>query len=318
MLRFLAQRLLLLLPTLLLASVLIFAIISLAPGDPARMMLGTEATPEQVAAERARLGLDRPLPVRYLIWLEDVARLNLGVSLVTDRPVSSLVLEAFPNTLRLALSALVISVVIGFPMGVVSALRQNRPTDFAITSLASLGLAVPPFWLGILLILLFSVNLRWLPPSGLGDPGAGIVASMPYLVMPVVTIAVSNLAVFSRFVRSSMIDVLSADFVRTARAKGLAEPVVVSRHALRNALIPVVTILGIQFARLLGGAVITEAVFSYPGIGRLVVTSILNRDYPVVQGTLILIVAVFLLANIIVDLSYAVLDPRVQPGAPAR
>ncbi|HVC32577.1 MAG TPA: ABC transporter permease, partial [Chloroflexota bacterium] len=307
-------RLLLLIPTLLLASILIFAIIDLAPGDPAQMMLGTDATPAEVAAERVRLGLDRPLPVRYVIWLGDVAHLNLGMSIVYDRPVTALVLEAFPNTLRLALSALVLSILIGFPTGILAALRQNRPTDYIVTSVASLGLAVPSFWLGILLILLFSVTLKWLPPSGVGDPSQGVLVSLEYLVMPVVTIAVSNLAVFSRFVRSSMIDVLSADFVRTARAKGLAEPVVVTRHALRNALIPVVTILGIQFGRLLGGAVLTEAVFSYPGIGRLVVTSILNRDYPVVQATLMLVVVIFLATNIVVDISYAYLDPRLSPG----
>ena len=312
--RFLIQRLLLLIPTLLLASVLIFAIIELAPGDPARMMLGTEATPEQVAAERVQLGLDRPIPVRYLIWLGNVSHLNLGVSLVYDRPVTALVLEAFPNTLRLALSALVLSTLIGFPLGVVSALRQNRPIDFLVTSFASLGLAVPGFWLGIMLILLLSVDLKWLPPSGAGDPDQGILSAASYLVMPVATIAVSNLAVFARFVRSSMIDVLSADFVRTARAKGLRETAVVYRHALRNALIPVVTILGIQFGRLLGGAVITEAVFAYPGVGRLVVTSILNRDYPVVQAALMLVVIIFLLTNIVVDMSYALLDPRLNLG----
>ncbi len=312
--RFLVQRLLLLAPTLFLASILIFGIIELAPGDPARMMLGTEATPEQVAAERVRLGLDKPIPVRYLIWLNDVAHLNLGQSLVYNRPVTSLVLDAFPNTLRLAISALVLSMLIGFPMGIMAALRQNRLADFVATSLASLGLAVPSFWLGILLILFFSVTLKWLPPSGVGDPSQGFLQGLSYLVMPVLTIAVSNLAVFSRFVRSSMIDVLAADFVRTARAKGLAEPLVITRHALRNALMPVVTIVGIQFGRLLGGAVITEAVFAYPGIGRLVVTSILNRDYPVVQATLMLVVLIFLIANIAVDISYAFLDPRLTPG----
>ena len=318
MLRFLVQRILLLIPTIFLASVLVFAIIELAPGDPARMMLGTDATPAEVAAERVRLGLDRPIPVRYVIWLTDVAHLNLGVSLVYDRPVTALVLEAFPNTLRLAISALILSILIGFPLGVLSALRQNHPIDFFVTSFASLGLAVPAFWLGIMLILLFSVTLKWLPPSGAGDPGQGFVTGLRFLVMPVITIAVSNLAVFSRFVRSAMIDVLSADFVRTARAKGLRESVVVYRHALRNALIPVVTILGIQVGRLLGGAVITEAVFAYPGIGRLVVTSILNRDYPVVQATLMLVVVIFLVTNILVDVSYAFLDPRVSLGGAAK
>ncbi len=315
--RFLLQRLVLLAPTLLLASLLIFAIIELAPGDPAQMMLGPDATPREVATERVRLGLDRPVPVRYLIWLEDVAHLNLGVSLVYDRPVTALVLEAFPNTLRLAVSALVLSVAIGFPLGILAALRQNQPVDFALTTVSSLGLAIPSFWLGILLILLFSVRLKWLPPSGVGSPDQGFGNSITYLVMPVCTIAVSNLAVFSRFVRSSMIDVLAADFTRTARAKGLAERVVVTRHALRNALIPVVTIVGIQFGRLLGGALITEAVFAYPGIGRLVVTSILNRDYPVVQAALMLIVLIFLAANLAVDLSYRYFDPRVSPGGAA-
>jgi peptide/nickel transport system permease protein len=212
----------------------------------------------------------------------------------------------------------VLSTLIGFPMGVVSALRQNRPIDFLVTSFASLGLAVPSFWLGIMLILLLSVDLKWLPPSGAGDSDQGLLSAASYLVMPVATIAVSNLAVFARFVRSSMIDVLSADFVRTARAKGLREAAVVYRHALRNALIPVVTIVGIQFGRLLGGAVITEAVFAYPGVGRLVVTSILNRDYPVVQATLMLVVIIFLLTNIVVDMSYALLDPRLSLGGASK
>ena len=310
--RYLARRLLMLAPTLLLASVLIFAIISLAPGDPARMMLGTQATPEEIALERARLGLDRPLPVRYLIWLADVASLNLGRSQATNRPVAALVADALPNTLRLALAALAVAIAIGFPLGVLAAVKQNQRLDGFITGLNALGLAMPAFWLGLLLILLFSVQLKWLPPSGIGDPAKPFYLNLHYLILPVATIAISNLSVFSRFVRSAMIDVLGADYVRTARAKGLAESAVVTRHALRNALIPVVTVLGIQFGRLLGGAVVTEAVFAYPGLGRLVVTSILNRDYPVVQATLMLVVLVFLATNIVVDLSYAYLDPRVK------
>ncbi len=308
----LPQRLLLLIPTLFLASLLIFGIIELAPGDPAQMMLGPEATPDQVAAERVTLGLDQPIPIRYVIWLRDVLRGNLGVSLVYDRPVTALVLEAFPNTLRLAVTSFILSVLFGFPMGIASALRQNKPIDLVLTWVASLGLAIPSFWLGIILILIFSVQLKWLPPSGVGTSDQGFLTGLSFLVMPVVTIAISNLAVFSRFVRSSMIDVIAADYVRTARSKGLAESVVVTRHALRNAMLPVVTILGIQFGRLLGGAVITEAVFAYPGIGRLVVTSILNRDYPVVQATLLLVVIIFLLTNLIVDMSYGFLDPRVS------
>ncbi|HEV8637597.1 MAG TPA: ABC transporter permease [Chloroflexota bacterium] len=315
MLTYLARRWLALLPTLLLASVLIFAIIQLSPGDPVRMKLGTEATAEEVANERERLGLDRPVPFRYAVWVGDVARLNLGRSLVNSRPVATLIAEAFPNTLRLSLTAFCLAVLVGLPLGCLAAVHQNRGPDVLITSLNALGLAVPAFWLGMLLILLFSVTLQWLPPSGVGNPGQPWYLSLHYLVLPVATIAVSNLSVFARFVRSAMIDVLGADYVRTARAKGLREPAVVARHALRNALIPVVTVLGIQFARLLGGAVVTETVFAYPGLGRLVVQSILNRDYPVVQGALMLVVAIFLVTSILVDLSYAWLDPRVSPHA---
>jgi peptide/nickel transport system permease protein len=311
---YLARRLLLLIPTLLLASVLIFAIITLAPGDPARMMLGTQATPEEVAVERERLGLDRPIPVRYAIWLTDVAQLNFGVSQSNRRPVTSLIADALPNTLRLALTSLAVAMLVGFPLGILAAVNANRRIDAVITAVNSLGLAMPAFWFGLLLILFFSVELKWLPASGIGEQGRPLYERLNYLIMPVATIAVSNLSVFSRYVRSAMIDVLSADYVRTARAKGLNERLVIARHALRNAMIPVITIVGIQFGRLLGGAVVTESVFAYPGIGRLVINSIQNRDYPVVQATLMLVVLIFLVTNIIVDLSYAWLDPRVKLG----
>jgi len=311
MLGYLVGRWLLLVPTLALASLLIFGIITLAPGDPVRMKIGFEATPQEVAAERERLGLDKPLPVRYVVWLTDVAGLNLGRSLVNSRPVTGLIAEAFPNTLRLALAAFILALLIGLPLGCVAAVRQNERIDALITSFNSLGLALPAFWLGLMLILVFAVNLQWLPPSGVGNPGQPWYLSLQFLILPMLTIAVSNLSVFARFVRSAMLDVLGADFVRTARAKGLRELTVLGRHALRNALLPFVTILGIQFGRLLGGAVVTEAVFAYPGLGRLVVTSIQNRDYPVVQGALMLVVVIFLLTSIAVDISYAYLDPRV-------
>jgi len=310
--RYLIRRLLLLIPTLLLASVLIFAIIALAPGDPARMMLGMQATPEEVAVERERLGLDKPLPVRYAIWLTDVARLNLGVSQSNRRPVATLIADAMPNTLLLALTSLSIAVAIGLPLGMLAAVNANRRIDAIVTGINSLGLAVPAAWLGLLLLIFFSVQLKLLPASGIGDPNRPFWERIPYLIMPVATIVFSNMSVFSRYVRSAMIDVLSSDYVRTARAKGLAERAVVAGHALRNAMVPVITIVGIQFGRLLGGAVVTESIFAYPGIGRLVINSIQNRDYPVVQATLILVVVIFLITNIIVDVSYAYLDPRVK------
>ncbi|MFB0546336.1 MAG: ABC transporter permease [Anaerolineae bacterium] len=310
--RYLARRLLQLIPTLFVASVMIFCILQLAPGDPAVIMLGFEATPEQLEAERARLGLDKPIPVRYLIWLSDVVKLNLGRSLINGRPVVTLLANAFPNTLRLALTALVVSVVAGLAMGILSALKQNSWIDSLITAFSSLALAVPGFWLGILMILLFSVRLRWLPPSGVGDLDKGFIYDLRYLIMPVLSLAFAQAAVFSRYTRSALIDVMSADYIRTARAKGLAERAVVQRHALKNAMIPVVTIIGIQAGRLLGGAVIVEAVFAYSGMGRMVVLAIMNRDTPVVQAALMLVVCIFLLTNLVVDLLYAYLDPRVK------
>jgi ABC-type dipeptide/oligopeptide/nickel transport system permease component len=311
---YILRRLLQLIPTLFAASLLIFLIITLAPGDPAAMRLGSEATAEQIEQERQRLGLDRPLPVRYVIWLSDVLRLDLGDSLYTGRPVTEMIGEAFPKTVQLSMSALAFSLLIGLPLGMAAALHRDKPADVAITSFNALGLAIPNFWLAILMLLFFSVQLHWLPPSGAGNPNQGFVANLPYLIMPVMSIAFSNLSVFSRFMRTALIDVLFEDYVRTARAKGLVERVVVSRHALKNALIPVVTIIGIQFGRLLGGAVVTETVFAYPGIGRLTVNAILNRDYPVVQATLLLVVLIFLFANTAVDLLYGYIDPRVRIG----
>jgi len=312
--RYLARRFLQLIPTLFLASIIVFAIIHLAPGDPARMMLGQEATQEDIRLERERLGLDKPIPVQYGVWLSDVLQLKLGVSQYARRPVASLLSEALPNTAKLAIIALTLSVLLGIPLGLLAALRQDKATDAVVTGVNAFGLAVPSFWLGILLIILFSVTLKVLPPSGVGDPDKDWVYNLRYLVMPVLSIAVSNTAVFSRFTRSAMIDVLAADYVRTAYAKGLPTRLVLSRHALKNGLIPVVAVLGIQFGRLLGGAVVTEAVFSYPGLGRLLVSSILNRDYPIVQATLILVVGIFLVVNTFVDIIYAYLDPRIKLG----
>ena len=309
---YLLRRLLQLLPTLLTASILIFFIIALAPGDPAAMRLGPEATQEEIQNERERLGLDQPLPIRYAIWMGDVLSLNLGRSLYTNRPVTELIGEAFPKTVELSLTALVVSLLIGIPLGIWAALHKDQWPDTLITGFNALGLAIPSFWLGILLILFFSVQTRLLPPSGAGPAELGFPANFRYLIMPVATIAISNLSVFSRFMRSALIDVLSEDFIRTARAKGLSEWLVIARHALKNALIPIVTIVGIQFGILLGGAVVTESVFAYPGIGRLTITAILNRDYPVVQATLMLVVLIFLIANTLVDLLYGYLDPRVR------
>jgi peptide/nickel transport system permease protein len=310
--KFLATSFLQVIPTLFIASLIIFSIIALSPGDPAAMRLGPEATDEMKQLERVRLGLDKPIFVRYFIWMSDAVQLKFGFSMSTGHPVTTLIADAFPNTLKLAVSSMVISVLLGTILGMISALQRNKPIDLFITSISSLGLSIPSFWLGILMIILFSVTLHWLPSSGTNDMDGNFGTSLKYLVMPIISIAFGQIAVFSRYTRSAMLDVLSADYIRTARAKGLVERLVISRHALRNALIPVVTIVGIQFARLLGGAVITEAVFAFSGIGRLVIVSILNRDYPVVQATLMIIVLIFVFTNLLVDISYGFLDPRVR------
>lgn len=310
--RFLLRSILQLVPTLFIASLIIFAIIALSPGDPVTMLLGSEATEQQIAAERARLGLDKPIMVRYAIWLTDIAQFKFGYSYQNGQPVIRLIADAFPKTLQLASLAMLVAVTTGFILGVISALRRNSRIDTLITSFSSVALAVPGFWLALMLILIFAVRLRWLPASGTGELDGTYVLNFRYLVLPVASVALAQIAVFARYMRSAMLDVLSADYIRTARAKGLIERIVINKHALRNAMIPVVTIIGIQFARLLAGEVIIESMFAYSGIGRLVIVAILNRDYPVVQATLMLVVVIFIVANLMVDLSYGILDPRVR------
>jgi ABC-type dipeptide/oligopeptide/nickel transport system permease component len=310
--RYLVRRLLQMLPTLLLASMVVFMIINLAPGDPAAMMLGTEATDEELALERARLGLDRPLPVRYVIWLSDVVRGRLGSSMTLRLPVTTLIANALPNTLRLTLTVMSLSVVIGSTLGLFSALKQNSRLDTLITGASAVALSIPSFWLGILLILVFSVRLRWLPPSGARDPSGNALSNLRYLVLPTLSLMSASTAYQARWVRTCVIDVMASDYIRTARAKGLRERVVIARHALRNVMIPIVTVMGMQFGGMLGGAVVTESVFAYQGIGRLTIRSISFRDYPVVQGTLIFVAIVYLFTNMVVDLLYGFLDPRVR------
>jgi len=310
--RFLLKSFLQLIPTLFIASIIIFAIIVLSPGDPVAMLLGPEATEEQIQVEQERLGLHKPIVVRYAVWLSDISQLKLGYSIINGRPVAELISKAFPKTLQLAVLSLLVSVFFGFIFGVVSALKPNSKLDTFITSLSSVALAIPNFWLGLMMILIFSVRLRWLPPSGTGEIEGSYILNMKYLLMPVISIAIPQIAVFARYMRSAMVDVLSTDYIRAARAKGLFETRVISHHALRNAMIPVITIIGIQFGRLLAGAVITEAVFAYSGIGRLILVSIMNRDYPVVQSSLMLVVVIFIITNLLVDLSYGILDPRVR------
>lgn len=298
-------------PVLLGVSVLVFLIVHLTPGDPARLLAGPEAYEEDIQAIRVRLGLDLPLPVQYGRFLRGVVSGDLGTSFRSGRSVAEEISARFPYTVELASVSLFLAVAAGVLVGVFSAARQNSVWDAGAMGTALMGISVPTFWLGLLLMLLFSYYLGWLPASGRGGP-VWTRAGLESILMPAIALGSPSAAVIARLTRSSLLEVLSQDYVRTARAKGLPERVVLYRHALKNALIPVVTVAGLRLGALLGGAVITEQVFAWPGIGTLVVNAINARDYPVVQGTVLLIAAVFVLLNLTVDLVYGLIDPRIR------
>ena len=310
MLTYTLRRFLEAVPILLGVSLLTFLILHLTPGDPATLIGGPTASAEDLANIRARLNLDRPLPEQYLTYLGGLLRGDLGESLQRRENVLDMILVRLPNTVRLAVAALVVTL-LGIPLGVVAATNYNTPTDLAVTNLALVGLSIPNFWLGLLLIVWFSVDLRWFPAAGLAQPWWSV-AGLQSLVLPAITLGVGGLALIARLTRSGMLEVLGQEYVRTATAKGLSRRLVVYRHALKNALIPVITVLGLNFGYLLGGAVVTESVFAINGVGRLAVDSILSRDYAVVQGCVIFIASTFVLVNLLVDLSYALLDPQIR------
>ncbi len=294
-------------------SVLTFALVNLAPGGPA-IMTTMETTPEQREAHRVRLGLDRPLYVRFGKWLWAVARGDFGRSLNDGRPVLQVIGERLPPTALLGGAALLFSVVVGIPVGMFSATHRYSGYDHAVTLFSFLGVSIPAFWFAIMLIFLLSVQLHWFPSSGMATIGSSfsLLDRTLHLVMPTAVLATVTLPQLVRFTRSALLDVLSQDFVRTARAKGLWERRVLYHHALRNALIPVVTVLGILVPRLVGGAVITEAIFGWPGMGQLAVSSAVGRDYPLVMGITVVVAGVVIAANLIVDLTYGWLDPRIR------
>jgi peptide/nickel transport system permease protein len=310
--KYILRRLVQMVPVLLLVSLVVFSLLHLTPGDPATTMLGQEATPEAVAALRERLGLDQPLPVQYVRWLASVLRGDLGRSIRTNQPVTEAILERLPVTVQLSAMSILIALMIAIPVGIISALRRNTALDSGATTLALLGVALPNFLLAILLIYLFSIQLRWLPPIGYvplwEDPGE----NLRRMIMPALTLGTALAAIIMRLTRSSLLEVLEQDYVRTARAKGLTESRMVRVHALKNSLIPVVTIVGLQIGGLLGGTVITETIFALPGIGRLIVDSIFRRDFPLVQGAVLFVAVAFLVTNLLVDLLYAFLDPRIR------
>ncbi|MDR7543697.1 MAG: ABC transporter permease [Armatimonadota bacterium] len=312
MTRYLTQRLLLTIPVLFLVSVIVFVLINLIPGDPALLMAGGEAGREAVEAMRRQMGLDKPVLIRYLIWLGRLLRGDLGRSVRDGRPVLDVLLLKLPVTVELALISLLVSWSIAIPAGILAAWRRQSVLDYTATTVALAGISIPNFWLGIMLIYLFAVNLRWLPPSGYVEPWVDAGRNLKLMVMPATVLGTALAALVMRLLRSSMLEVLGTEYVRTAHAKGLAERVVVLRHALKNAMIPVATVMGIQLAGLLGGAVITETIFAVPGLGQLAVQSILTRDYPMVQGVVLFSAVSIVFVNFGVDVLYSVLDPRIR------
>ena len=310
--RFLSQRLATIVPTLLFVSMLVFGLQQLLPGDAAVVLAGEDRDPTVVAYLRAKLHLDDPLPVRYVYWLGGVLTGDLGESQRMQKPVTALIAEKLPVTIQLATMALVIALCIGIPAGIVSAVYKGTPLDYAANAVALWGLSTPNFWLGIMLILLFSVSLGWLPASGYVSPFEDLRANLASMIMPAFVLGNAIAAVLMRHTRSAMLQVLSSDYVRTARAKGLDERVVVLKHALRNALVPIITLGALEFGTLLSGAVLTEQVFTIPGFGKLIVDGVFNRDYAVVQGVVLFTATAYIVLNLLADLAYFAVNPRMR------
>lgn len=298
------RRLLTLIPVILGVVTAVFLIIHLIPGDPVAMMLEENAKPADIEALRSRLGLDQPLWVQYYHFWGNLFKGDLGESIYQRQPVFQLIMERFPNTALLAVCAVVVSLIIAFPLGIFSALNQRKPVDYLSLGFSVLGISMPVFWLGPLLILVFAVQLHWLPVTGMG--------SWKNLVLPSFTLGFGLSAITIRMIRSSMIEVMNQDYIRTAFAKGLNKKRVVRKHAIKNVMIPVITIVGLQLGALFGGVIITEKVFSYPGIGSLLITAIKGRDYPLVQGVILVIALTYILINLFVDLIYSQVDPRIR------
>jgi peptide/nickel transport system permease protein len=306
------RRLVALVPTLVFVSMLIFGLQQLLPGDPAQILAGEDQSPEVIAHFRAKLHLDKPLPVQYGYWMAGVLQGDLGESVRTQLPVRELILQKLPVTVELALLSMLIAVVISIPAGVISAVKRGSAWDHGATVFALSGLSMPNFWLGILMILLFSVQLGWLPASGYVSPLEDLGANLAAMVMPAFVLGTGISAVLMRHTRSSMLQVLAADYVRTARAKGLGEDVVVLKHALRNALTPVITLGALELGTLLSGAVLTEQVFTIPGFGKLIIDAVFNRDYAVVQGVVLVTATAYILLNLMADMAYFLFNPRLR------
>jgi peptide/nickel transport system permease protein len=304
MLQYLIKRLLSTIPVLIGISLLLFFMLRMLPGDPAQVLAGQMASQEDIELIRHQLGLDRPIHVQYAFFFSRLARFDLGRSARTQNPVTEEIWARLPNTMLLAVVAITLACLFGIPAGIISAVRPYTWIDYVVTSAAIFGISMPVFWLGLMLVVVFSITLQWLPAGGTG--------TWKHIILPSFTLAAFVVAFIARMTRSSMIEVLSQDYTTTARSKGLKEQVVIIKHALKNALIPIITVVGLQFGLLLGGAVLTETVFAWPGLGRLIVDSILGRDYPVIQGAILVFGLLYILVNLVVDLLYAYVDPRIR------
>lgn len=311
---YILKRLISMVPVLVLVSGIIFSLIHLTPGDPVIVMLGEEASPEARDSLRRQLGLDQPLPLQFVAWFGRVLQGDLGRSIRTNQPVSEAILQRLPVTIELALLAMLISLSIAVPAGMIAAIRRNSNADLASTVFSLLGVSMPNFLLAVFLIYIFSLQLRLLPPIGYVNPFQDLGANIKGMIMPALTLGTALAAVVARLMRSSLLEVLNQDYVRTAWAKGLRENAVLRRHALKNSMIPVITVVGLQLGNLLGSAIVTETIFALPGVGRLVIDSIFQRDFPLVQGVVLYLALIFLLINLAVDLMYAYLDPRIRYG----
>ena len=314
MVKYLVRRFVLMIAILLLVSIIIFALVNILPGDPARLMLGQEASPEALAALRAEMGLNDPLYIQYVHWLANILHGDFGYSLRDHTPVLQVLLQKIPVTLELTIFSFIIAILIAIPVGILSATRRGKLSDYLTTFFALSGISLPSFWLGILLIYFFAVKLNWFPPSGYVPLSENFGKSLLLMVLPAVSLGTRLSAELTRMLRSSLLEVLQADYIRTGYAKGLLERSVVIGHALKNALMPVITVGGMQLAAFFGGAVITETIFGIPGVGQLVVNAILTRDFPVVQGAVLFMAFMVVFINLLVDIIYSIIDPRIKLG----
>lgn len=312
MLKYIISRMLYFLPTLFLVAVMAFMLLHLIPGDPAVVMLGEDASPEQVAMTRKVLGLDKPLPIQFVTWLSNVFKGDFGQSIHTKRPVMQSIKERFPVTLTLTTLAMLFSLLIAVPSGIMASVYHNTRKDYLFMAITNLGVSIPGFWLGLMALVVFSVQLGWFPSTGYVAIWEDLWQGLRYMILPSITLGLFMAAVVARMTRSSMLEVNRLEYITHARAKGLSEWKVVLKHALKNAFAPTLTTVGIQYGRLLGGAVVTETVFSLPGLGKYLVVSIYMRDYPVVQGCILFIALIYAVINLVVDILYSYFDPRIE------